>query len=132
MRPRPLLRFEHRGEPLLPRHRFVHRVVRHAAVSGAIVALWLAIGVAGYHWIAGLAWLDAFLNASMILTGMGPVDRLDSAAAKLFASAYALFSGVAFLTMAAVLFAPLVHRMLHSLHLDPESVDPPQRPRRSR
>jgi hypothetical protein len=132
MRPRRILRFEHGGEPLLPRQRFVLRVVRHAAVSGGIVSLSLAIGVAGYHWIAGLSWLDAFLNASMILTGMGPVDRLDSAAAKLFASAYALFSGVAFLTMAAVLFAPLVHRMLHRLHLDPESVDSPQRPRRSR
>lgn len=72
----------------------------------------------GYHLFAGLSWLDALVNASMILTGMGPVDQMTSVGAKLFASFYALFSGVAFLTIVAVLLAPAVHRFLHRFHLD--------------
>ena len=113
-------RFEHRSEPLLPRQLFAGRVARYGAVAGGIVVVSLAIGVAGYHWIAELPWVDALLNAAMILTGMGPVNPLESFAAKLFASAYALFAGVAFLTMTAVLLAPLVHRMFHALHVDPD------------
>jgi len=72
----------------------------------------------GYHLVAGLSWIDALVNASMILTGMGPVDQMTSVGAKLFASFYALFSGVAFLTSVAVLLAPAVHRFLHRFHLD--------------
>lgn len=78
----------------------------------------LALGVLGYHLLAGLSWLDALVNASMILTGMGPVDGIKTVAGKLFASFYALFSGVAFLTIVAVLLAPAVHRFLHRFHLD--------------
>lgn len=111
-------RFEHHSEPLLPRGQFAARVVRYAAVSLGLIAASLGAGVAGYHWIAGLPWIDALLNASMILTGMGPVDRLDTPEAKLFASAYALFSGVAFLSVTAVLLAPLVHRLFHALHVE--------------
>ncbi len=89
----------------------------------------LALGVLGYHLIAGLSWLDALLNASMILTGMGPVNEIATAAGKLFASFYALFSGVAFLTIVAVLLAPAVHRFLHRFHLelagDPEDGEQP-------
>ena len=78
----------------------------------------LGLGMVGYHQIAGLSWLDALLNASMILTGMGPVNEMTTVGAKLFASFYALFSGVAFLTIVAVLLAPAVHRFLHRFHLD--------------
>ena len=78
----------------------------------------LGIGIVGYHLFVGLGWLDALLNASMILTGMGPVDPVTTAGGKLFASAYALFSGVAFLTIVAVLLAPLIHRFLHRFHLE--------------
>lgn len=78
----------------------------------------LALGVLGYHLVAGLSWIDALVNASMILTGMGPVNEMSTVGAKLFASFYALFSGVAFLTIVAVLLAPAVHRFLHRFHLD--------------
>ena len=76
--------------------------------------------MAGYHCFGNLPWVDSFLNASMILTGMGPVDRMETDAGKLFSSFYALFSGVAFLTFVAVLFSPLYHRFMHKFHLDIE------------
>ena len=91
-----------------------------AALAGALIAFSLGLGMAGYHWIAGLGWVDALLNAAMILTGMGPVDPMRTTAAKLFASAYAIFSGVAFLTSVGVLLAPLAHRFLHHFHLEVE------------
>lgn len=78
----------------------------------------LAIGVLGYHFIAGLDWVDAFLNASMILGGMGPVNPLTTDAAKIFAAFYALFSGLAFVGFTAVMLAPFVHRLLHKFHWD--------------
>ena len=78
----------------------------------------LIVGVFGYHWIAGLNWLDSLLNASMILGGMGPVDVLHTSAAKLFASFYALFSGLVFISMSGILLAPFAHRLLHLLHGD--------------
>jgi hypothetical protein len=84
----------------------------------ALVGCALSIGVVGYHWIAGLPWIDALLNASMILGGMGPVDALHSDGAKLFASAYALFSGVVFISAIGVFVAPAVHRFLHKFHLE--------------
>jgi hypothetical protein len=82
------------------------------------LAVSLLVGLAGYHWVCDLGWVDSLLNASMILTGMGPVSTLSSDAAKLFASAYALFSGVAFLTTFSILIAPILHRILHRLHLN--------------
>ena len=81
----------------------------------------LGIGIAGYHWIAGFSPIDSLLNASMILGGMGPVGELHGREAKLFASAYALFSGVVFISVAGVLFAPLIHRILHRFHVDESS-----------
>lgn len=87
-------------------------------MAGGLVSGSLALGMLGYHFLAGLSWLDALVNASMILTGMGPVNEMTTVAAKLFASFYALFSGVAFLTIVAVLLAPAVHRFLHRFHLD--------------
>lgn len=104
--------------PLLSRAEFAARIAKNALLGLGLIVVSLAIGVVGYHATAGLGWIDALLNASMILTGMGPVDELKTDGAKLFASFYALFSGVAFLTIVAVLMAPLVHRFLHRFHLE--------------
>ncbi len=112
------MKFEHHKTPLLPRRQFFRRLARYAGFACLILAFSLGMGTAGYHAFGSLAWTDAFLNASMILTGMGPVDRMETAAGKLFASFYALFSGIAFLTFAGVLFAPVYHRFLHRFHLD--------------
>jgi hypothetical protein len=110
--------FEHHRAPLLSRAAFLRRALGFAGASGGLLAFSLALGTAGYHWLGELAWLDALLNAAMILTGMGPVDRLETAAGKVFATGYALYSGVAFLTMSGILFAPIVHRFFHRLHLE--------------
>lgn len=85
-----------------------------------ILTLSLGIGTGGYHFLGKLSWIDSFLNASMILTGMGPVDHLDTRPGKLFSACYALFSGVSFLTFVAVLFTPIYHRFLHRFHLSIE------------
>ena len=109
--------YEHRRTPLLPRPAFYARVARSAALGTAIIAGSLAIGMAGYHSFEGLPWVDAFVNAAMILSGMGPVATLQTNAGKLFAGCYALFSGLAFLSAAGVVFAPIFHRFLHKFHL---------------
>jgi FtsH-binding integral membrane protein len=115
--------FEHRSEPVLSRPRFVRRVFACFGVALAVLAAALGIGVLGYHWTANLPWLDSLLNASMILGGMGPVDRLDTAAAKLFASLYAIFSGLVFISVMGIVLAPIVHRVLHKFHLDEPDTD---------
>jgi hypothetical protein len=115
--------YEHHNEPLLPRQAYILRLLGHTLLALAIIALALFIGVAGYHYIGGMSWIDSLLNASMILGGMGPVDSLKTAPAKLFASFYALFAGVAFLAIAGVLIAPIAHRFLHHLHLEVEDED---------
>lgn len=109
--------FEHKSEPLLSRERFLIRMAKYMSVSGSLILLSLAIGILGYHYLNDLDWLDALLNASMILAGMGPVDTLKNESAKLFASFYAIFSGVVFLTTVAVMLSPIAHRVLHKLHL---------------
>ena len=110
--------FERRSEPLISRAAFLRRFARHLAAALGIILGSLAMGVAGYHFLEGLSWLDSLVNASMLLGGMGPVNELHTTAGKLFASFYALFSGLLFLVVAGVLFAPLIHRLLHSFHLD--------------
>lgn len=110
--------YEHRSHPLLSRAKFVRRVARHMSLALFVVAFALGIGVCGYHYIAHLNWIDSLLNASMILGGMGPVDSLQSNAAKLFASFYALFSGLAFIGIASLMIAPFAHRFLHRFHLE--------------
>jgi hypothetical protein len=110
--------FEHRSEALLPQSAFCARMARSGAVVAGIVAFSLLMGSAGYHYFGGLSWIDALLNASMILTGMGPVDPLKTTSAKLFATFYALYSGIAFLTMMAVLVGPVLHRFLHTFHVE--------------
>ncbi len=113
--------FEPREKPLLPRPAFYARVARSFALAFAIVLVSLGIGMAGYHGLEGLGWLDAFLNAAMILSGMGPVAPVQTTAGKLFAGCYALFSGLALVTTVAVIFAPLFHRFLHKFHLEADS-----------
>jgi hypothetical protein len=115
--------FEHRSQPLLPRKVFVVRVLRSLTLAVSVIGLSLGLGVFGYHYWAELPWLDALLDASMILAGMGPVSELHTVGGKLFASFYALFSGVVFISSVAVLLAPVVHRFLHRFHLDLESSD---------
>jgi hypothetical protein len=100
------------------RSALVRRLARNGAIVGGLIAGALVIGAAGYHYLAGLPWLDAALNAAMILTGMGPVDRVGTPPAKLFAISYSLFSAVFFLTMVAVLLAPAVRHFLHRFHLE--------------
>jgi hypothetical protein len=115
--------FESRYEPILPTRVFIRRLLKCLALALAIVVLALGIGVAGYHFLAGLRWIDALLNASMILTGMGPVDVLRSDAAKIFASFYALFSGVVFISLMGLLLSPIAHRVLHKFHLSDEDMN---------
>ncbi len=102
---------------LMSRMEFFHRILRHASAALLLIVFSLLLGAVGYHWTAGLGWMDSFLNASMILTGMGPVATLTTPGAKLFAMLYALYSGVFFLSLSAVLLYPFVHRMLKRLHI---------------
>jgi hypothetical protein len=106
---------------LAPIHVFVRRQLWHAAAAFALVLVALGIGIVGYHWIAGETWIDSLLNASMILSGEGPVDRLPTRAAKIFASVYALFGGLVFMITMGLILTPLVHRLLHRLHIEEDS-----------
>jgi hypothetical protein len=115
---RRVLHFEHHSQPVIPRRLFIRRITSHVLLALTVVAVSLAIGVLGYRFIAGLTWIDALMNAAMILGGMGPVNELSTNSGKLFATFYALYAGVAFLAIAAVLIAPFAHRLLHSLHLE--------------
>lgn len=115
--------YEKRHQPLLPRAKFILRLLNHFGAALGIVAFALFIGIAGYHYIEGMSWIDAVLNSSMILGGMGPVNPINTAPGKLFASVYALFSGIFFLVIAGVLFAPVFHRFLHRFHLEFDEED---------
>ena len=119
--------FEKRVDRILPAPRFVLRMVRFMGVAVLLILFALLLGIAGYHWIAGFTLVDALLNASMILTGMGPVGLLPSTGAKLFASAYAVFSGIIFITVMGVILSPIAHRILHTFHIDEKEAaeDPP-------
>src|SRR3954469_154608 len=108
--------YESRSQKLLPRAQFLARVLRHAAAAVALVIASLGIGMAGYHYIEGLAWLDAFLNSAMLLGGMGPVDNPRSSGGKLFAGLYALYSGLVFLVTVGVVLVPILHRAMHKFH----------------
>ncbi len=113
-----LNRFEHRQEPLASTGVFLRRMLRYLALSASVILVSLGIGIVGYHYTEGLSWLDSLLNASMILGGMGPVAPLQTTAGKLFASFYALFSGMIFLVAVGLLIAPMFHRFLHHFHLE--------------
>ena len=112
--------YEHKHDPLLSVSKFKRRLVYHAMAAIGIVAGSLAMGVIGFHFLSDLAWMDALLNAAMLLGGMGPVGELQnwSATGKIFASIYALYSGIIFLIAAGLLFAPVFHRFLHRFHLE--------------
>lgn len=115
--------FERRQEPLASHKVFLDRVVVYIGLSIIIIGVSLAIGILGYHFTEHMSWLDALLNASMILGGMGPIDTLHTVAGKLFASFYALFSGMVFLVAVGVLIAPIFHRFLHRFQAAPEDVE---------
>jgi hypothetical protein len=113
--------FEHRRQPLLSWAKYRRRIAGSLSAAAAILAVSLGMGVAGYRFIEGLPWIDALLNAAMILGGMGPVNELHTSGGKLFAACYALFSGIVFITVSAIVLAPVLHRFLHKFHLESES-----------
>lgn len=117
---KPLM-FEQKSDPLLSRPEFAWRMARSVGVATIVMIFSLAIGSIGYHYFCELTWIDALLNASMILTGMGPVAQVHTTSGKLFATAYALYSGVAFLTTMAVVLAPVAHRFMHQFNLEDET-----------
>jgi hypothetical protein len=119
--------FESRKKPLLPRRQFYGRLARCLRIGIAIIAVSLGIGMIGYHVLESLSWVDSFTSAAMILSGMGPIEPLKTTAGKIFAGCYALFSGVAFLSSIAVVFAPVFHRFIHKFHLEQSARSEDQR-----
>jgi hypothetical protein len=115
-----MIMYEQKTQPLLPAKKFYRRLLYNLLVAIAIIIISLMIGIAGYTSLAGFNFPDALLNASMILSGMGPVGELPNNASKYFASFYSLFSGITFLTTVAFLLAPVVHRGFHRFHLETE------------
>lgn len=110
--------FENKHEEVAPKPVFYRRLLRMGTLAMILLVFCLAIGIFGYHYIAHIPWIDAIHNASMILSGMGPVANIDNVAGKLFSSAYALFSGVAFITNIGIFLSPVVHRFLHKIHAE--------------
>ncbi len=121
MQTKRILSYERHNQPLLPRSQFIERLARHVGFGFVLIMLSLGIGMLGYHFLENLSWVDSLLNASMILGGMGPVNNLATNAGKVFASVYALFSGIIFLVAASVMVAPVIHRILHRMHLDDDN-----------
>lgn len=112
--------FEHRSARLAPQSVFARRVLRYSLITTGIILFSLGIGMLGYHYLESLSWIDSLLNASMILGGMGPVTTLQTNGGKVFASFYALYSGIVLLASVGVLAAPIFHRLLHRFHLELE------------
>ena len=110
--------YERKHQKIAPASVFMRRMAIHILMAGLLSAVVLFMGIAGYHWIAGLGWADSLLEASMILGGMGPVNPVTTTGAKIFASGYALFSGLVFIALIGIVLAPVVHRMLHKFHAD--------------
>jgi putative Mn2+ efflux pump MntP len=108
--------YEHRKQPLAPKAKYYQRILNNIVVALFIIAVCLAIGVVGYHYTGNIPWIDALHNASMILSGMGPVVEIKSDGGKIFSSAYALFSGLVFISIAGFILAPAVHRIFHRLN----------------
>jgi len=112
--------FEHHTEPLASQAEFTRRVVRYSLLTAGIILFSLVIGILGYHYLESLSWIDSLLNASMILGGMGPVNTLQTNAGKIFASFYALYSGIVLLASVGILGTPIFHRFMHRFHLELE------------
>ena len=110
--------YEHRKQPLVPLGKFYRRVLSNVLIALTIMFICLLIGVFGYHYTANIPWLDALHNTSMILSGMGPVVEITTTGGKWFSSAYALFSGVVFITNIGIILAPAIHRLFHRLNLE--------------
>jgi hypothetical protein len=115
--------YEHRSKPLLPIRHFVRRLASHSVAALVVVGVSLAGGTLGYHRLGRLPWIDAFLNASMLLGGMGPVGELTGDSGKIFASLFALYSGFMLIAVTTLILAPVLHRVLHRLHLEEAEVD---------
>jgi hypothetical protein len=118
---RRLLRYERMNQPLLTRRQFARRLAANAGFSVALIALSLVAGMAGYHYFESQPWVDAFANAAMILSGMGPLGTLNTTGGKIFAGCYALYSGLALILAIGVVIAPIVHRFLHRFHMEAET-----------
>lgn len=116
-----VLRYERMNQPLLTRRQFARRLAANAGFSVALIAVSLFAGMAGYHHFENQTWVDAFANASMILSGMGPLDQLHTTGGKIFAGSYALYSGLALILAIGVVIAPIVHRFLHRFHMESDS-----------
>ncbi len=110
--------YERHNQPLIPRNAFLKRLGGHILVAFLLLVVSLGIGILGYHGFEKLPWLDSLLNASMILGGMGPVNPILTDGGKIFASLYALFSGVVFLAVAGIVVAPVAHRIMHRMHME--------------
>lgn len=123
-----LFHFEHRSERLLPWPQFLNRLLVSIGLGLGLIVVSLLGGMAGYHYLEKLSWMDAFLNASMILSGMGPLAQPQTVAGKFFAGMYALYSGFAVLIIAGLALAPVIHRMLHKLHVDESDLQDEARP----
>jgi len=116
--------WEQRGHAVLPMHAFLRRIAFNLTLGLAFIAVSLLAGMAGYAYFEGLGGVDSFLNAAMILSGMGPVAQMHTEAGKMFAGAYALYSGLAVLAAAGLVFAPVLHRLLHHFHADDKDLNP--------
>ena len=128
---RPVLDFERRHEPLAPPAYYRRRLLKSSLLAGGVIGVSLAIGILGYHYFGGIeSWVDCLYSASMILGGMGPVADLKTNGGKLFASFYALYSGVALLTSVGVLIAPALHRALHRFHIETGEYEAPSKKQR--
>jgi hypothetical protein len=110
--------FEHKTDQLLPRRAFLGRLAQSGAIASGLVLVSLLIGMTGYHALERLDWIDAFLNAAMLLGGMGPVDAPVTTAGKLFAGAYALYCGLVVILATGIILAPLAHRLIHRFHIE--------------
>jgi xanthine/uracil permease len=110
--------YEHRKQPLASKATFYQRVLKNIIIALVVMAICLTIGILGYHYTADIPWLDAIHNASMILSGMGPVVEIKTDSGKWFSSAYALFSGVVFITNVGIILTPAIHRLFHRLHVE--------------
>ena len=113
-----MIEFEHKSQPLLHWPQFLRRLLCSTSLGLSLIGLSLLAGMAGYHYFEKLAWIDAFANAAMILSGMGPLAQPQTPGGKVFAGLYALYSGLAVVMIAGITFAPVVHRFLHQLHLE--------------
>lgn len=116
-----VLSYETRSEPLLSRAAFLGRVATSCIAAIALIGISLYCGMCGYRYFEGMSWVDAFVNAAMILSGMGPVNTLHTSGGKIFAGCYALYSGLMVIIATALILAPVVHRLMHQFHLEAEA-----------